>query len=244
MMREKTNRHAPQRLTRRTLVACFIVLAAVPAVILVGWRLENQDCYLTSLAVIACALAHFLLSLDGRRPRARELVVILALSALAAVARAAFIWLPHFKPITAIVIIAGIAFGAEAGFLTGTVSGFVSNFVFGQGPWTPWQMFAFGVAGFLAGFFFRKGWLKTTRPALSIFGAAIVLLVVGPLLDTCALATMPAAVAGQSAWQVYLSGLPVNAVHAAATVITLLVAANPLLDKLTRIQEKYGLMEA
>lgn len=53
-------------------------------------------------------------------------------------------------------ILAGVGLGAEAGFLTGAMAGFVSNFFFGQGPWTPWQMFSFGIIGFLAGLLFRS----------------------------------------------------------------------------------------
>jgi energy-coupling factor transport system substrate-specific component len=67
---------------------------------------------------------------------------------IAITSRAIFIWLPHFKPMTAIIIITGIAFGTESGFLAGTISEFVSNFIFGQGPWTQWQMFALGIADF------------------------------------------------------------------------------------------------
>ena len=56
-------------------------------------------------------------------------------------------------------IIAGVAFGGEAGFLVGAIVGLVSNMFLGQGPWTPWQMFSFGIIGFLAGVLFRKGLL-------------------------------------------------------------------------------------
>ena len=89
----------------------------------------------------------FFLVFENRRPQAREVVVIAVMAALAVAGRAAFFMLPQFKPTAAIVIIAGVGLGAEAGFLTGALAGFVSNFFFGQGPWTPWQMFAFGIPG-------------------------------------------------------------------------------------------------
>ena len=82
---------------------------------------------------------------EDRKPQAREVLLIAVMAAIAVVGRMAFFMLPQFKPVTAIVIITGISLGAEAGFLTGAVAGFVSNFFFGQGPWTPWQMFAFGI---------------------------------------------------------------------------------------------------
>ena len=68
--------------------------------------------------------------------------------------------MPQFKPVVALVIIAGVCFGGETGFLVGAVTGFVSNFFFGQGPWTPWQMFALGIVGFIGGILFKKGFLR------------------------------------------------------------------------------------
>ena len=112
--------------------------------------------YLISVAIICVALAVFAWRFEGRRPRAREIVVIAVLVALAVAGRAAFFMVPQFKPVAALVIIAGVALGAQTGFLVGVLSGFVSNFVFGQGPWTPFQMIAFGLLGLLAGLVFSR----------------------------------------------------------------------------------------
>lgn len=238
-MSEKKNKLLP----KRTLVTLVLVAVVIPLTIYLGWRLAARQYYVTSLLIIAYTMIPFFMAFERRRPQARELVVIAVMCALAVASRAAFIWLPHFKPMVAIIIITGAALGAEAGFLTGALAGFVSNFIFGQGVWTPWQMFAFGVAGFLAGFLVQRGWLKTTRLPLCIFGGAAVLLVAGPLLDTCTVFTMTSVLTWQSAGAIYLSGLPVNTVHALATVLTLLAFSRPLLDKLDRIKIKYGMME-
>ena len=164
--------------------------------------------------------------------------------AIAVASRAAFIMLPHFKPLVGIVIITGMAFGAESGFLTGAVSAFVSNFIFGQGPWTPWQMFAYGIAGFLAGLLTHAGVLKKDKnvPA-AIFGGLEVLLVTGPLMDTCSLFLMINEINKASAAAIYASGLPVNAIHALATFLTVLLLEKPIMEKLDRIKVKYGMME-
>ena len=100
------------------------------------------------------------------------MLLIAVMAAIAVVGRMAFFMLPQFKPVTAIVIITGISLGAEAGFLTGAVAGFVSNFFFGQGPWTPWQMFAFGIIGFLAGLLFRgkREKYKKSKLILCLYG--------------------------------------------------------------------------
>lgn len=112
--------------------------------------------YLISVAIICVALAVFAWRFEGRKPRAREVVVIAVLVALAVAGRAAFFMVPQFKPVAALVIISGVALGANSGFLVGVLSGFVSNFVFGQGPWTPFQMIGFGLLGLLAGLVFYR----------------------------------------------------------------------------------------
>jgi energy-coupling factor transport system substrate-specific component len=98
----------------------------------------------------------FVFAFEGRKPQARELVVIAVMVAITVAGRAAFFMTPQFKPVSALVIISGAALGAESGFVVGALSGFVSNFFFGQGPWTPWQMFAFGLIGFISGLLFRR----------------------------------------------------------------------------------------
>ena len=98
-----------------------------------------------------CLLYTSFVAFEGRRPTAREIAVVAVLTALAVAARAAFVWVPHFKPMAAIIMIAGIAAGPQTGFLVGSVAALASNFIFGQGPWTPWQMLAFGVVGLVAG---------------------------------------------------------------------------------------------
>lgn len=232
-----------RKLPRRSWLTLVLLFLLIPAALILCPKLGGQVWYLTSLLIIVFTLCALFLVFESRRPQARELVVLAVLSALAVASRAAFAAIPHFKPMTAVIMITGIAFGPEAGFLTGAVSGFVSNFLFGQGPWTPWQMFAYGVGGFLAGLFARLGLLKRNRIVQAVFGFAAVMIVVGPLLDTCALFTMTGEITAASASAVYLSGVPVNAIHGAATALTMLLFANPLLDKLERLRVKYGMLE-
>ena len=108
------------------------------------------------MLLIVYAMFPFFVRFEHKKPQARELVTIAVMSAVAVASRAAFIMVPFFKPLTGIVMITGMALGPEAGFLTGAISGFVSNFIFGQGPWTPWQMLGFGLVGFLGGVLFAK----------------------------------------------------------------------------------------
>ncbi|MDR2106138.1 MAG: ECF transporter S component [Coriobacteriales bacterium] len=118
--------------------------------------MSSPNYYLLALGVILVALVLMVVRFEGRKPRAREVVVLAVMTALAVAGRAAFFMLPQFKPVAAIVIITGVALGAESGFLVGALAAFLSNFIFGQGPWTPFQMFAFGLIGFVAGLLFHR----------------------------------------------------------------------------------------
>ena len=227
----------------RSLARILIIILAVPLTLYIGYRIGGKHYYVLSFIVLIWAMLPFFTMFEKRGPKANELVILAVMCAVAIVSRAAFIWLPHFKPITAIIIITGAAFGAEAGFMVGAVSMLVSNFLFGQGAWTPWQMFAFGMAGFISGHLFGKGFIKLERIRLSVFGGLAVMLLVGPLLDTYTLFTMTSEITKASAAAVYIAGLPVNSVHAAATVVTLFFASEPFLEKLNRVKTKYGMME-
>ena len=230
-------------MNKRLIVATFLILIVIPLTIYLSWKFADRKYYMISLLIIIYTMIPFFMIFEGRKPQARELVIIAVLCVIAVISRTAFIWIPHFKPMTGIIIISGVALGAEAGFLIGAISGFISNFIFGQGPWTPWQMFAFGIAGFLAGIFYHKNILKKDKLYLSIFGGLIVLIIVGPILDTSTLFTMASEVNKGSIGLVYLSGLPVNLVHAFATALTLLFLSEPMFEKLERIKEKYGILE-
>ena len=176
-----------KRLSKRTRVSLFLLLVAIPLTIAAGFWLTDQSAladwidrvfgprkyYLISLVIVLYALLPFFMAFEGRKPEVRELVVLATMIALATAGRAAFFMTPSFKPIIAIVIISAIAFGAEAGFLVGSMTMLVSNFLFGQGPWTPWQMFAMGFIGFLSGILYRLRILPTKRLQLSVMQVSL-----------------------------------------------------------------------
>ncbi|MEI3190295.1 MAG: ECF transporter S component [Lachnospiraceae bacterium] len=97
----------------------------------------NSDVALALFFLIVSFVPFFLIF--GRKPQARDMVPIaVVMAALGVVGRTVFaiVPLPNFKPVSAIVIMTGVVFGPESGFLTGALTGFISNFIFGQGPWT------------------------------------------------------------------------------------------------------------
>lgn len=221
------------------LVTFFLI---IPLTLFLGTKLSGRAYYFTSTLVILEILIPFLLAFEGRKPQARELVVIAVLCALVVASRAA-IPIPNFKPTYAVIMLSGIAFGPEAGFLVGAVTAFASNFFYGQGAYTPWQMFAYGAGGMLAGFVFRKKWLPREPLAMGIFGYLVVLLFIGPILDTCSVFLTLPEISLKSAWPLYVSGFPVNLSQGACTFLTMLLFGRPLLEKLDRVKTQYGMME-
>ena len=235
---------AGHRSVRRTILSIVAMLVVIPLTIWFGCeRLGDKKYYFISLLIIIEVMIPFFVSFEGRKPKVRDIVILAVMCALAVTGRAAFFMLPNFSPTMAIVIISGVAFGCEGGFVVGAMSMFVSNFLMGQGPWTPWQMFAYGIGGLLAGLLARKGIMtEKKRVRTAVIGFLIILCIVGPILDTCTVFTMNSVITAASAGAIYLSGLPVNIVHGTATALTLLILCKPLMEKLDLIRIKYGMM--
>ena len=234
-----------RRLSRRTTAAAASILLLIPVTLFVGvYYLNNQRYGLVSVLVLLECMAPFFLVFEGRRPQARELVVIAVLCAISVAGRAAFFMLPQFKPVMAMTIISGVALGGESGFLVGALSMLVSNMLFSQGVWTPWQMFCMGIIGFLAGVLFRKGLLRRTRGSLCTFGAFCAIVIYGGIMNPASVLMWAGAetLTWKTLLTYYVTGFPVDCVHAAATVFFLWIAAEPMLEKLDRIKEKYGLL--
>ncbi len=233
-----------RKLAKRTVVAAILILLLIPLTLFVGvYYLGGQKYYFIALLILFETMAPFFLVFEGRKPQARELVLIAALCAIGVAGRAAFFMLPNFKPVTALTIIAGVALGGETGFLVGAMTMLASNILFSQGPWTPWQMFAMGIIGFLAGVLFRKGWLRRTRGALAAFGVLAVLLIYGGIMNPASALLWTQSLEWDILLTYYLTGIPMDCVHAASTGLFLWFGAEPLLEKLDRIKTKYGLLQ-
>ena len=233
-----------RKLSKRTLAATVLILLLIPVTLFVGETYLGGRKYLViALVIMLEMMLPFFLVFESRKPQARELVIIAVLCAIGVTGRAAFFMLPEFKPVWATTIIAGVAFGGETGFLVGAMTMLTSNVMFSQGPWTPWQMFAMGIIGFLAGVLFRKGLLRRNRLALCIYGALACVIIYGGIMNPAAALMSASQLNWGTILAYYISGFPVDCVHAAATWIFLWFAAEPMLEKLDRIKAKYGLVD-
>lgn len=234
---------ADRTLPKRTIAASVMILLLIPLTIFAGtYYFGGRKYYFIALLILFETMLPFFLAFESRKPKARELVLIAALCALGVASRAALFMLPNFKPVMALVILSGVAFGGETGFLVGSMTMLVSNTMFGQGPWTPWQMFAMGIVGFLAGVLFRKGLLARTKTSLCAFGALSAIVIYGGIMNPAAALLWTRALEPGILLPYFISGLPIDIVHASATALILWFAAEPMLEKLDRINIKYGLI--
>ena len=234
-----------RRLRRRTKTAAAMILLAVPLTLFIGvFYLSSRKYNIISLFILVECMLPFFVMFEKKRPQAREIAVIATLCAISIAGRAAFFMLPQFKPVMAVTILAGVAFGGETGFLVGAVTMLASNILFSQGPWTPWQMFAMGIIGFLAGVLYRKGLLRRTRLSLAVFGAFSAIIIYGGILNpAAAIIWNTEKISRNVLLTYYISGFPMDCIHAFSTAFFLMTAAEPMLEKLDRIKTKYGIID-
>lgn len=186
-------------------------------------------------AVLGCV--PFFLSFEKRSPSAGELVMVAVMTAFSAAGRFIFAPVPFFKPVSAIVILAGRHFGAGAGFMTGALSALISNIWFGQGPWTPFQMLCWGLIGGASGLLGQR--LEKAVPLCAAGVAAGV--IYSLLMDVWTVLSMSGAFSAGIWGAAVISALPVTAVYCVSNAVFLLVLNKPLGRRLERIKVKYGI---
>lgn len=199
--------------------------------------------YALCIVLLVCAMIPFFLSFEKKKPKAGELAVMAVLTALAVASRAAFFMLPEIKPLAAIVIIAGVSLGKRDGFMVGAMAAFVSNFLFGQGIWTPFQMFGLGIIGYLAGGFFGETKLEPKRWMLAAYGFAAAFLVYGFIADLSSVLFLTGGKTWSGILAVYIAGIPFNLIHGVVTAVFLLLFGKPLFDILQRLKLKYNFLQ-
>lgn len=233
---------------KRLLTAAIMIFAAIPFTIFAGvYYFDDRKFLFISLVVLLECIAPFFILYEGRNPGARELVMISVLCAISVAGRMAFYMFPQFKPVMALVIISGVSLGAETGFLIGAITMLVSNIVFEQGPWTPWQMFAMGMVGFLAGLLFhgRKKILNHKsilgKIVLSGYGFIAAVVIYGGIMNPAAAIMAHAKLNKATLLSYYGTGLPMDIIQGIATVLFILLLASPIMDKIERVKQKYGM---
>lgn len=215
------------------------LLVAVPAALLVCAYLDIAQSALLTAVVALLALLLLFAGFEASRPTLREVMPSVVLGAIAAAGRILFAPIPDFKPVSAIAIMSGAVFGRHCGFMVGALAALISNAFFGQGPWTPWQMYTWGLLGYLAGVFAERGWMDRAWFRYSYAFASG--LFYGAILDTWNLVGWVHPITWQSAVANYALGLPHSVTHGIATLVFLRLIWGPWVRKLTRVRTKYAL---
>jgi len=226
----------------RVIISLIIIFIVIPLVMYAGITMfGDRKYYFISIMIMILACVPFVLSFERRKPQPREILTIAVMSAISVAGRCLFVVTPGFKPVAAITAITGFSLGAEAGFLTGATSALVSNMFFGQGPWTPFQMFIWGMIGFIAGLLGKTGVMHKKIP-LILFGIfAGVFFSFG--MDIWGSVSMY----GVFSWEAYVlalsSAVPFTIIYAISNIIFLLLLTKPISEKLERIKHKYGILQ-
>lgn len=219
----------------------IIVGVLIPLTVVIGEIVfSDRAPVFISVVVTVLALIPFFLSFEQRENNTRYLVIIASLIALTVVGRFLFVAFPGVKPVTAIIVISAIYFGAEAGFLVGALAALISNIYFGQGPWTPFQMFSWGMIGFIAGQSFLRYRLQNSLVLLASFGIFAGVLF-SLLMDVFTVLSMDG-VFNLKRYAAFVSlSLPFMVTYAVSNVIFLLVTIKPIGFILERLKTKYGI---
>ena len=220
----------------RRFLGIFLPFALMPVCVIV-FAGSSRFYALNTLLITVMSLVVFLCGFERRKTGTRRMILVAVMTALSVIGRFIFVAIPAFKPITAITVITAVYLGGEAGFLTGALSAVISNFYFGQGPWTPFQMLAWGLIGLLAGLLNRP--LRRSRIVLSLYGVfagaaySFVMEVwnvlwynggFNPALYKAAL----------------MAALPFTITYAVSNIVFLNIVARPFGEKLDRVRIKYG----
>lgn len=223
--------------------AFLYITVALSLAFIVLWQFlfaDSVNYYIVSIVILIASMLPFFVSYEQKKVTARDITLTATLIALAVVSRAAFYLVPQVKPIAAVVIVSAVCLGAHKGYIVGALSAFVSNFIFGQGMWTPFQMVALGTVGLLAGLIFR--WLKVNRYTLSIVGFVLATVVYGAIVDmSTVLSAYGNNVTLKGALSIYASGAVFSLVFGGATAVFLFLFGMPFITKIERISKKYGL---
>ncbi|MBR2696104.1 MAG: ECF transporter S component [Parasporobacterium sp.] len=233
---------AKKKLNKAFWISIIVMAVCIPATVAISYLLGDRKLYIASVIIMIFAMVPFFANFEGSKPDARYLAILAVLTAIAVISRIAFIWLPSFKPMAGIIVMIAMAFGPQAGFMSGALSMIISNIIFGQGPWTPWQMFCYGLIGFIAGLL-AGGRILSEKHVIrtSIITFILVTVLSSAILDTSSLFLMISSINAGSIITVYTAGIFLNMMNALASSLCVFLLLKPFMAILNRLKIKYGM---
>jgi len=228
--------------THKAIVTAFLLILMI---VILGLNYIWANAYLwLSFGLVLLAIVLFLFRFETRKVEPRELVLLAVMASIAAVGRIPFASLPSVQPTTFVIMMSGYVFGAESGFVIGAVAALASNMIMGQGPWTPWQMVAWGLVGLTAGLL-RNTLLMKRRWGQIVFGVLWGYLF-GWIMNLWGFIAMIQS-GGSQTWKAFIlymiGSATFDTFHAISNVFFLVVFGGVWIKILSRFKRKYGLLE-
>ena len=226
---------------KKLFFSSLILIIVIPALAIVGRKLFNDRRYnLISIIIAFLSCIPFFVRFESKKPKTREIMVIVVMVSITVTSRIIFAPIPGFKPVTALTAITGMAFGPEAGFLTGSIAALVSNMFFGQGPWTPFQMIAWGILGFIAGVLAKLNLIKNKVVLViySIFSGILYSFI----MDIWNVLSIDGLFSLEKYKIAILAAIPFTIVYIISNIFFLALLSKPIGKKLERIKIKHGLI--
>lgn len=218
----------------RTAIKIVVPFIIIPAITLMGALVFDRKRHIIiSLAIAVMALLLFAAGFERKTTGSRRLVIVSVMTALCFAGR----FIPFLKPISALTIITALYLGGEAGFLVGAMTAVISNFYFGQGPWTAFQMLAWGTIGLVAGLLADP--LKRSRALLILYGICAGL-AYSFIMDIWTVLWYAEGFSIKLYLGALVTAIPYTLSYAVSNVLFLALLAKPFGEKLDRIHVKYG----
>lgn len=219
----------------RNAVKISVPFLLIPVLVILGAAVfEERRHLIVSTGVAVLALLLFAAGYEKKPTGSRRMIIASVMTALCIAGR----FIPVFKPITALTVITAIYLGGEAGFLVGAMSALLSNFYFGQGPWTPFQMLAWGMIGLLAGLLANP--LKQYKWLLLAYGVLAGVLY-SLVMDIWTVIWYDGSFRAELYLAAFVTALPHTIMYSVSNFIFLWFAAKPFGEKLERVKIKYGI---
>lgn len=226
-------------MNKSKIVSFITYFLLIPITIIIGVVLLNNKNYLLiSLIIVAEFIIPMTALYERKKPKASEIAVMSVLCAVCIASRAVFYPFPQMKPVLALIIIFASVIGAERGFIIGAVSMLVSGFIFGLGPWTPFQMFASALIGYISGIVLSS---KTNKYITAVFGAFLAIIVYGGIMNPASLIVIYKSINIKMLIASYITGFPLDLIHAVTTFFIIILFRDAFSKKLKRLALKFGI---
>lgn len=218
-------------------IVSILIIPIIIILWLIVFKAQKPALMCIIISVLSCVPFFASFEKNDNANSSRQIVLVATITALCVASRIAFVAIPGFKPVTAIVVVAALYLGPQSGFMIGALTAFLSNFYFGQGSWTPMQMFSWGVCGLFAGLL--SSHLLKHKLLLLIYGAFCGVLF-SLIMDFWSVLWIDSSFNLTRYIAMVASSMPSTINYIISNLIFILIIEKPFGIIMKRIKSKYG----